>query len=125
MQEFQSKCGERVKYIEKGSGNFVEEVVALGESVGYHLIIVGKGRFPSNMVARLAERPAEHPELGPIGDILTSSTRGHRMVSSVLIIQQHDVTISEDAPMYKVKIRGENIAHVSSGRHEITIADAV
>ncbi|XP_058740204.1 cation/H(+) antiporter 20-like [Vicia villosa] len=125
MQEFQSKCGERVKYIEKGSGNFVEEVVALGESVGYHLIIVGKGRFPSNMVARLAERPAEHPELGPIGDILTSSTRGHRMVSSVLIIQQHDVTLSEDAPMYKVKIRGENIAHVSSGRREITIADAV
>ncbi|CAK8543738.1 unnamed protein product [Lathyrus sativus] len=125
MEEFRSKCGEKVKYIEKGSGNVVEEVVALGESVDYDLIIVGKGRFPSTMVAELAERPAEHAELGPIGDILTSSTTGHKMVSSVLVLQQHDVAITEDAPMYKVKVHDENVAEVSSARHEITIANAV
>lgn len=125
MEEFRSKCGEKVKYIEKGSGNVVEEVVALGESVDYDLIIIGKGRFPSTMVAELAERPAEHAELGPIGDILTSSTTGHKMVSSVLVIQQHDVAITEDAPMYKVKVHDENVAEVSSARHEITIANAV
>lgn len=124
MEEFRSKCGETVKYIEKGSGNVVEEVIALGESADYDLIVVGKGRFPSTMVAELAEREAEHAELGPIGDILTSSM-GHKMVSSVLVIQQHDVALTEDAPMYKVKVHDENVAEVSSGRHEISIANAV
>jgi hypothetical protein len=76
------------------------------------------------MVAELAEREAEHAELGPIGDILTSST-GHKMVSSVLVIQQHDVALTEDVPMYKVKVHDENVAEVSSGRHEISIANAV
>ncbi|WJX79163.1 Cation/H(+) antiporter 20 [Trifolium repens] len=124
MEMFRSKCGETVKYIEKGSGNVVGEVIALGESADYDLIVVGKGRFPSTMVAELAEREAEHAELGPIGDILTSST-GHKMVSSVLVIQQHDVALTEDVPMYKVKVHDENVAEVSSGRHEISIANAV
>jgi uncharacterized protein with GYD domain len=124
MEEFQSKCGETVKYIEKGGGNIVEEVITLGESADYDLIVVGKGRFPSIMVAELAERRAEHAELGPIGDILTSST-GSKMVSSILVIQQHDVTLTEDAPMYTVKVHDENVAEVSSGRHEITIVNAM
>jgi hypothetical protein len=124
MELFRSKCGETVKYIEKGSGNVVGEVISLGESADYDLIVVGKGRFPSTMVAELAEREAEHAELGPIGDILTSLT-GHKMVSSVLVIQQHDVALTEDVPMYKVKVHDENVAEVSSGRHEISIANAV
>ncbi|XP_004494000.1 cation/H(+) antiporter 20-like [Cicer arietinum] len=122
MEEFRSKCGETVKYIEKGSSNVVEEVIVIGENGDYDLIIVGKGRFPSTMVAQLAEREAEHAELGPIGDILTSSIR-HKMVSSVLVIQQHDVALTEDSPMYKVKVHDENVAEVSSNRHEISIAN--
>lgn len=62
--------------------------------------MVGKGRFPSTMVASLAERPAEHAELGPIGDMLTSA--GNGIVSSVLVIQQHDVAHAEEAPVSKV-----------------------
>ncbi|PNY03553.1 cation H(+) antiporter 20-like protein, partial [Trifolium pratense] len=109
MTMFRSKCGDTVKYIEKGSGNVVEEVIGLGKSADYDLIVIGKGRFPSTMVAELAEREAEHAELGPIGDILTSS-KGHKMVSSVLVIQQHDVALTEDAPMYKFKVHDENVA---------------
>lgn len=122
MEEFRSKWDGRVKYIEKDSRSIVEEVITIGESGDYDLVIVGKGRFPSTMVAELAEREAEHAELGPIGDILASST-GHNMASSVLVIQQHDVALTEEAPMYKVKVHDENIAETSSGRHEISIAN--
>ncbi|KAJ7977100.1 Cation/H(+) antiporter like [Quillaja saponaria] len=48
----------------------------------------------------LADRQAEHAELGPIGDILASS--GHGVVSSVLVIQQHDVEHAEEVPVSKV-----------------------
>lgn len=125
MEEFRSKWDERVKYVEKESSNVVEEVIAIGGSGEYDLIIVGKGRFPSTMVAELAERQAEHAELGPIGDILASST-GHKMVSSVLVIQQHDVELTEEAPMYKVKVHDENVVvetKSSSRRHEISMAN--
>ncbi|XP_019454524.1 PREDICTED: cation/H(+) antiporter 20 isoform X2 [Lupinus angustifolius] len=89
MGEFHIKWDSMVGYIEKESSNVVEEVLSIGKSGDYDLIIVGKGRFPSISVAELAERQAEHAELGPIGDILTSS--GNGVVSSVLMIQQHDV----------------------------------
>ncbi|MCI80476.1 cation/H(+) antiporter 20-like, partial [Trifolium medium] len=49
MKMFRSKCGDKVKYIEKVSGKVVEDVIALGESADYDLIVVGKGRFPSTM----------------------------------------------------------------------------
>ena len=89
-----------VEYIEKVASNIVEGVLTIGRSRDYDLVVVGKGRFPSNMVAELAERKAEHAELGPIGDILTSSAHG--IVSSVLVIQQHDIAHAEEAPVSKV-----------------------
>ncbi|KAJ1387237.1 Sodium/solute symporter superfamily [Sesbania bispinosa] len=78
-------------------------------------------RFPSNMVAELAEREAEHAELGPIGDILASSTGQKKIVSSVLVIQQHDVALMEEAPMCKV--HDENIVQNLSFRGEISVAN--
>jgi hypothetical protein len=75
-------------------------VLAIGRSGDYDLIFVGKGRFPSTMIAELAYRQAEHAELGPIGDILASS--GHGVVSSVLVIQQHDSAHAKEAPVSKV-----------------------
>ncbi|RDX61131.1 Cation/H(+) antiporter 20, partial [Mucuna pruriens] len=96
-ETFRSKLNENemVEYIEKDSENIVEEVLAIGKSGDYDVIIVGKGGIPSNMVSGLAERQVEHAELGPIGDVLTSSE--HEVVSSVLVIQQHD-----DTPVCKV-----------------------
>ncbi|KAJ6699958.1 CATION/H + ANTIPORTER [Salix purpurea] len=88
MAEFKSKWEGTVEYTENAVNNIVEAVLAIGRSGDYDLIVVGKGRFPSKMVAELAYRQAEHAELGPIGDILASS--GHGVVSSVLVIQQHD-----------------------------------
>ncbi|CAJ1897441.1 unnamed protein product [Sphenostylis stenocarpa] len=100
IKEFQSKLNDMVEYIEKFCENIVEDVLVIGKSGDYDLIIVGKGRFPSNMVAGLAERKPEHAELGPIGDVLTSSE--HQVFSSILVIQQHDVTLVDDAPVCMV-----------------------
>ncbi|XP_077244832.1 cation/H(+) antiporter 20-like [Tasmannia lanceolata] len=76
-------------YEERTTSNIEETVLEIGRSREYELVVVGRSRFPSAMVAELADRSAEHAELGPIGDILASS--GHGVVSSVLIVQQHDV----------------------------------
>lgn len=89
-----------VEYREIIGSNIADEVLAIGRSHDYALVVVGKGRFPSTPVAGLADRQAEHAELGPVGDILTSANNG--IVSSVLVIQQHDLTNAEETPMMKV-----------------------
>lgn len=116
---FRSKSNEMVEYVEKVSENIVEEVIVIGSSGDYDLIIVGKGRFPSNMVAGLAERQAEHAELGPIGDVLTSS---ENVVSSVMVIQQHDVASVDDAPVYKVHGKHDKV-NDSDSSHKVGISN--
>ncbi|XP_024031246.1 cation/H(+) antiporter 20 isoform X2 [Morus notabilis] len=100
VAEFKSRWDGMAEYTEKVANDIVEGVLAIGCRGEYDLIVVGKGRFPSKMVAELAERQAEHPELGPIGDILASPGRG--VVSSVLVIQQHDVVHAEEVPVSEV-----------------------
>ncbi|XVF55307.1 hypothetical protein PTKIN_Ptkin06aG0026700 [Pterospermum kingtungense] len=122
MTEFRNKWDGQVEFIEK-TDNVVEEVLGLGQCGDYDLIVVGKGRVPSPMVAKLADRQAEHAELGPIGDLLASSNR--RVLSSVLVIQQHDMAHAEETPVSKVvdengydKVKGD----ASSGVGEISKA---
>ncbi|KAK8665923.1 hypothetical protein V6N13_006080 [Hibiscus sabdariffa] len=118
MAEFRSKWDGMVEYIEKTTSNIVEDVLGLGQCGDYDLIVVGKGqrRFPSLMVAKLADRQVEHPELGPIGDLLASS--GYRISSSVLVIQQHEPELTEEIPVTKVvqndseKLKGDGNAGV-------------
>ncbi|KAJ6701370.1 hypothetical protein OIU74_012682 [Salix koriyanagi] len=100
MAEFRDNWAGTVEYSEKEASNIVEGVLATGRSGDYELVVVGKGRFPSTMVAELADRQAEHAELGPVGDILASS--GHGVVSSVLVIQQHDLAHKEEAQVSRV-----------------------
>ncbi|KAH7515094.1 hypothetical protein FEM48_Zijuj11G0159700 [Ziziphus jujuba var. spinosa] len=100
IADFRSKWGGVAEYTEKIGSNIVEGVLAIARSGDYHLMVVGKGRFPSSMVAELADRHAEHAELGPIGDILASA--GNGVVSSVLVVQQHDVNHAEEAPVSKI-----------------------
>ncbi|KAG5242694.1 cation/H(+) antiporter [Salix suchowensis] len=118
MAEFKSKWEGTVEYTENEVSNIVEAVLAIGRSGDYDLIVVGKGRFPSKMVAELAYRQAEHAELGPIGDILASS--GHSVVSSVLVIQQHDLAHAKEAPVSNaVRTELEKSADESCGVGEI------
>ncbi|GMH10155.1 hypothetical protein Nepgr_011996 [Nepenthes gracilis] len=101
-----------VEYTERVVTNVVEDVLEIGRSGQYQLIVVGKGRFPSNMVAGLADQQAEHAELGPIGDILTSSNSG--VASSVLVVQQHDFAHAEEAPASKVGPSEEDADQIRS-----------
>ncbi|KAL8154270.1 LOW QUALITY PROTEIN: hypothetical protein V2J09_012030 [Rumex salicifolius] len=91
MTEFRRRWEGTTEYTEWVVGSVVEDVLNLGKSGGYDLIVVGKGRFPSTaMVAGLVDLHAEHTELSPVGDILASSTNG--VASSVLVVQQYNST---------------------------------
>ncbi|OWM64620.1 hypothetical protein CDL15_Pgr020587 [Punica granatum] len=96
VTEFQRRH-DSVDYIEKRSSNIADEVLAIGRSGEYDLILVGKGRFPSNIQRRLADHhhhhEMEHEELGPVGDILARFDEG--IVSSVLVVQQHGSASAE------------------------------
>ncbi|PKI39391.1 hypothetical protein CRG98_040257, partial [Punica granatum] len=100
VAEFRGRWNDLAEYQEKVGSNIVDEVLKIGRSHEYDLVVVGKGRFPSTPVAQLADRQAEHAELGPIGDILASTNNGIR--SSVLVIQQHDLANAEETPVIKV-----------------------
>ncbi|GLJ05838.1 hypothetical protein SUGI_0026410 [Cryptomeria japonica] len=88
-----------ISYTEQKISNTVESVLSIGKSNEYNLILVGKGRFPSPLVADLADRTAECAELGPIGDLLASSTI--QAIASVLVIQQHDHIHTDEVPFSK------------------------
>ncbi|KAG8374314.1 hypothetical protein BUALT_Bualt11G0118800 [Buddleja alternifolia] len=116
LAEFKKKWEGMVEFIEKSStNNMIDEILAIGKSGGYDLIVVGRARGPSTTLTALADRPAEHPELGPVGDLLASSDQG--IVSSVLVVQQHDVAHPEEIPASKI-IPGEDECDDSGRGHE-------
>ncbi|KAD5961564.1 hypothetical protein E3N88_13037 [Mikania micrantha] len=94
MDDFQKKWEGLVEYKEIKGTNIVESILTIGKSGEYDLIVVGKARFPTAMVARLSDRQPEHAELGPVGDLLASSNLG--IVSSVLVVQQHEKADSDE-----------------------------
>ncbi|KAH7553673.1 hypothetical protein ACOSP7_029520 [Xanthoceras sorbifolium] len=125
VAEFRSRWDGVAEYSEKKTSNIVEAVLTVGRSSDCDLVVVGRGRFPSNMVAELADRQAEHAELGPVGDILATSGQG--VLSSVLVVQQHDMAHADEAPAAKIvhtdydKYRAD-VDHHSSGAGEISKA---
>ncbi|XP_071705535.1 cation/H(+) antiporter 20 [Rutidosis leptorrhynchoides] len=94
IEDFKRKWEGMVEYKENNGSNIVESILMIGKSGEYDLIVVGKARFPTAMVARLADRQPEHAELGAVGDLLASSNHG--IVSSVLVIQQHDNKVDSE-----------------------------
>lgn len=100
VAEFRRRTEAIAGYVEKSANNIIESVLEIGRSHQYELVVVGRGRFPSTILAELADRVVQHAELGPIGDILASS--GHGVVSSVLIIQQHNVIHADETTVTKV-----------------------
>ncbi|XP_076933383.1 cation/H(+) antiporter 20-like [Bidens hawaiensis] len=103
MNDFLKKWEGMVEYKEIKGTNIVESILGIGKSGEYDLIVVGKARFPTAMVARLSDRQPEHAELGPIGDMLASSNHG--IVSSVLVVQQREKVDSDEG---EVAVVGQN-----------------
>lgn len=104
LNEFKTKSLGAVEYIENDTVNIANEVLAIGRVKEYELVIVGKGHqlivgkghqlLNSTGMIDIKDSQLEHAELGPIGDLLTSSAQG--ITSSVLVIQgQHLINSSE------------------------------
>ncbi|CAN6829636.1 hypothetical protein Bca4012_031765 [Brassica carinata] len=100
LEDFKNKWKEMVEYKEKEPNNIIEETLSIGQSQDFDLIVVGRGRLPSAEVATLAERQAEHPELGPIGDVLASSI--NHIIPSILVVQQHNKAHIEEMTVSKI-----------------------
>lgn len=100
LEDFKNKWKEMVEYKEKEPNNIIEETLSIGQSQDFDLIVVGRGRLPSAEVATLAERQAEHPELGPIGDVLASSI--NHIIPSILVVQQHNKAHVEEMTVSKI-----------------------
>ncbi|KAJ8532956.1 hypothetical protein K7X08_015845 [Anisodus acutangulus] len=90
IAEFKMKWGKQTLYAEIEVNNLVNEVLAIGKSGEYELMIVGnKDKFPQGIMAKLFEQQLieqNNSELGPVANLLTSSGKGIK--SSVLVIQQ-------------------------------------
>ncbi|KAJ0245678.1 Cation/H(+) antiporter 20 [Hirschfeldia incana] len=100
LEDFKDRWKEMVEYKEKESNNIIEEALSIGQSQDFDLIVVGRGRLPSAEVAALADRQAEHPELGPIGDVLASSI--NHIIPSILVVQQHNKAQVEEMTVSKI-----------------------
>uniref|UniRef100_A0A0D3DSU8 Uncharacterized protein n=1 Tax=Brassica oleracea var. oleracea TaxID=109376 RepID=A0A0D3DSU8_BRAOL len=100
LKDFKSKWKEMVEYKEKEPNNIIQEILSLGQSQDFDLIVVGRGRLPSAEVATLAECQTEHPELGRIGDVLASSI--NHIIPSILVVQQHNKPQVEEIAVSKI-----------------------
>ncbi|KAI3412951.1 Na_H_Exchanger domain-containing protein [Psidium guajava] len=102
MEEFRTYHGSTNYSAKAANNNLVEALTAIGRSQEYNLVVVGKGRFPWWMEAKLAGHEIEHDELGLIGSIFARSDKG--LVSSVLVVQQQGQGQSNEAPEKNCKI---------------------
>lgn len=93
VEEFRTNHGSTNYSVKAANNNLAETLMAIGRSQEYDLVVVGKGKFPWWMEAKLANHEIEHDELGLIGSILAQSDEG--LVSSVLVVQQGGVQSNE------------------------------
>ncbi|KAL5740637.1 hypothetical protein ACOSP7_029519 [Xanthoceras sorbifolium] len=112
VEEFMREWHGTVEYNEKVMSNSGVELLRIGQSREYELIVVGKGRFPSRMEAKFAKFQVENVELGAIGNILASSDHG--ILSSVLVIQQHNTADGNETTVSKMVTVNSTIAEESS-----------
>ena len=82
--------------------NPIEVAIDIGRIEEFTLLVMGRGRTPSPMIATLMGRQVEFPELGIIGDALI--THSHHTHSSILVIQRHDpALVKEEIDCRKVE----------------------
>ncbi|XP_056170972.1 cation/H(+) antiporter 20-like [Syzygium oleosum] len=101
VEEFRTNHGSTNYSVKAANNNLVETLMAIGRCQEYDLVVVGKGKFPWWLEAKLANHEIEHDELGLIGSILARSDEG--LVSSVLVVQQ-GVVQSNEVPEKNCKI---------------------
>nr|XP_043611403.1 cation/H(+) antiporter 20-like isoform X1 [Erigeron canadensis] len=90
LEEFKSQREGEAEYMEKATHRIKEELLEIGQSNEFELVIVGRGRFPEAFVSGILEREAQDSrELGLVGGLLASYDHG--IASSVLVVQKHEL----------------------------------
>lgn len=97
IKEFSRRWSMSTEYTQKIAENVIEEVIEIGRSGAYDLIIVGKG---STSYTSIVDPPSECPELGMVGGILASSSHG--IMSSILVVQHYDLVQKGQTPGSKM-----------------------
>lgn len=78
-----------IRYQEMAVSDPIAAALTIGKMEEMSLILVGRGRRPSPLIASLAGKQAEYVELGPVGEALTTAA-STEIRCSVLVVQQHD-----------------------------------
>ncbi|CDP11005.1 unnamed protein product [Coffea canephora] len=86
--DFRRKWTGETEFVEKETHNLINEVKAIGQGGEFELVIVGKGRFPTAVLAELEDSRPEFDELGHVGGLIYSL--GEAVKCSLLVIQQND-----------------------------------
>ncbi|XP_048137569.1 cation/H(+) antiporter 20-like isoform X2 [Rhodamnia argentea] len=102
VEEFRTYQGSANYSAKAVNNHLMEALTAIGRSREYDLVVVGKGKFPWWMEAKLAGHEIEHDELGIIGSIFARSDEG--IISSILVVQQQRAVQSNEAPEKNCKI---------------------
>ncbi|KAI4349285.1 hypothetical protein L6164_009894 [Bauhinia variegata] len=112
MADFKTQWNESVEYIEMDARDIIEEMLTIGKAKNYGLIIVGKGQqhLAPTMVEKMKDYQTDHAELGPIGDILSSS---QGIMSSVLIVQDQDSANSNETTLHKIASEKSTITTIT------------
>ncbi|XP_071690552.1 cation/H(+) antiporter 20-like [Rutidosis leptorrhynchoides] len=90
LEEFKRRWEREVEYVEKATHNITQELLEIGQSTEYELVIVGRGKYPNTLAARILPcDDQDSKELGPVGGLLASYDHG--VASSVLVVQKHEL----------------------------------
>ncbi|PWA96103.1 cation/H(+) antiporter 20 [Artemisia annua] len=90
IEDFKKRWEGEAEYVEKSTLSIKNELLEIGQSKGFELVIVGRGRFPEALVAGIHEREGQYStELGLIGGLLAS--HDHGITSSILVVQKHNL----------------------------------
>ncbi|KAL8129736.1 hypothetical protein V2J09_018891 [Rumex salicifolius] len=118
LKEFNERWSMSTEYIERSIGeNVIEQVMEIGKSGAYDLIITGKGSGSGSTpsLGTNVDPQNEYPELGSVGGVLATSSHG--IASSILVVQHHGELTHEpedDEPLHgsKMAVKGRDVIAV-------------
>ncbi|KAI5071070.1 hypothetical protein GOP47_0013321 [Adiantum capillus-veneris] len=100
INEGEAGTAQSIRYEEMTVSDPVRAALVIGKMEEMSLLIVGRGRKPSPLIAPFSGRQAEYAELGPVGEALTVAGP-LEMQCSVLAVQQYDPELVQEAPPLK------------------------
>ncbi|MCO5604318.1 hypothetical protein L7F22_058483 [Adiantum nelumboides] len=104
INEGEVVTAQSIRYEEMAISDPVGAALVVGKMEEMSLILVGRGRKPSPLIAAFFGKQAEYAELGPVGEALTVAAP-IEMQCSVLAVQQYDPElVQEAAPLKKVDV---------------------